>query len=374
MGEHVKIVPALCTQCGGRVEVDPNSEKAACPFCGMTFIVEKAINNYNVQHATIEHADNVNIDMTGTVKTVLDFVGDQIKEGREERKEQRKLEAEKDKIITRGMFKIFGIMFAAMFIFAIIAFIYFQITDKEITDKDSTGDTVYSNINGWSVAYDDSLFDVAENGDDVSFEYKNGNETATVNIRNEVNVQPEELLTNVTENWGHNDNINKNEGFFPGTTDKWGYWRTLTGDHTGEGCNRTAIAGEYNDGVLLFDVTEYTDDIKDGITIDDVSDLVNSITYESFEDQTIYDYYAGTYVAEYTDEIEGENITTTYSVTLNEDHTGTLSFQDDVDIIWGTSTIWYDDYSSSMEFTIEGDSLYINDANNEWISFEREGI
>lgn len=102
MSENVKIVPASCTQCGGSVEVDPNSEKATCPFCGTTFFVEKAINNYNVQHATIEHADNVNIDMSGTVKTVLDFVGDQIKEGREERKEQRKIDAEKDKIVTQG--------------------------------------------------------------------------------------------------------------------------------------------------------------------------------------------------------------------------------------------------------------------------------
>jgi predicted RNA-binding Zn-ribbon protein involved in translation (DUF1610 family) len=216
MSENVKIVPASCTQCGGSVEVDPNSEKATCPFCGTAFIVEKAINNYNVQHATIEHADNVNIDMSGTVKTVLDFVGDQMKEGREERKEQRKLDAEKDKIMTRGMLKIFGIMFAAMFVFAIIAFIYFQ-----VTDKGTEGETVYSNNRGWSVSYDDSLFDVKENGDEAFFKYKKNDQTATIVIRYTEDVQPEELLANVTESWGASDDVERNEGFFPGTNDKW---------------------------------------------------------------------------------------------------------------------------------------------------------
>ena len=91
MADNVKIVPASCTQCGGTVEVDKGSDTAICPFCGTSFIVEKAINNYNVQNATIEHADNVNIDMTGSVKTVLDFVGDQMKESRAERREARKL-------------------------------------------------------------------------------------------------------------------------------------------------------------------------------------------------------------------------------------------------------------------------------------------
>ena len=33
-----------------------------CPYCGAAFIVEKAINEYNVQNALIEHADNVNVD------------------------------------------------------------------------------------------------------------------------------------------------------------------------------------------------------------------------------------------------------------------------------------------------------------------------
>ncbi|MBO5621655.1 MAG: hypothetical protein J5959_08520 [Butyrivibrio sp.] len=128
MAEHVKIVPASCTQCGGTVEVDPQTENAVCPYCGTTFIVDKAVNNYNVQHATIEHADNVNIDVTGSVKEVLNFVGDQMKEGREDRREARKIEAETSRMISKGFLKIFGYMCIGMLIFALISFIILQFT------------------------------------------------------------------------------------------------------------------------------------------------------------------------------------------------------------------------------------------------------
>ncbi len=57
----------------------------SCFFDKKQESIEKAVNNYNVKNARIDHADNVNIDMSGAVKEVLDFVGDQIKEGREDR-------------------------------------------------------------------------------------------------------------------------------------------------------------------------------------------------------------------------------------------------------------------------------------------------
>lgn len=41
-------VPAKCTCCGATLEVDPRQEAAVCRFCNTPFIVEKAINNYNI--------------------------------------------------------------------------------------------------------------------------------------------------------------------------------------------------------------------------------------------------------------------------------------------------------------------------------------
>lgn len=43
-----KLVPAKCTSCGGQLTVDPSQQAAVCPYCGSAFIVDKAINNYNV--------------------------------------------------------------------------------------------------------------------------------------------------------------------------------------------------------------------------------------------------------------------------------------------------------------------------------------
>ena len=128
MADNVKMVPAICTQCGGTVEVDKTQETAACPFCGASFIIEKAINNYNVKFATIEHADNVNIDVGDAVKDVLGFVGTQMKEERQDRIERRKEAAERDKATTAAFLKIFGYMMIGMFVFALIAFIILQFT------------------------------------------------------------------------------------------------------------------------------------------------------------------------------------------------------------------------------------------------------
>ncbi len=58
------LVPALCTQCGGLLEIESTQEAAVCPFCNTPFITEKAINNYNTTNVTNIgnlHADVVKI-------------------------------------------------------------------------------------------------------------------------------------------------------------------------------------------------------------------------------------------------------------------------------------------------------------------------
>ncbi len=153
MSENVKIVPATCSQCGGTVEVDPNSTEARCPFCGTSFVVDKAINNYNISHATIDHADNVNIDMTGSVKSVLDFFGTQMSEGRAIRREIRMAEAEKGKIVVQGFMKMFGIMFGVMFAVGMVMFVYYQITDTGESAEPEYSESYESDNNYYSSDY-----------------------------------------------------------------------------------------------------------------------------------------------------------------------------------------------------------------------------
>lgn len=113
--KKTKLVAAICTQCGAQLDVDPEKEAAVCPYCGTPFIIEKAINNYNIQHAHIDHVDNVNVDLTGSVNSVLGFAERQLDQHREEKKQVRKEKQEENKHMMSLFFK----MMIAMFIFAI---------------------------------------------------------------------------------------------------------------------------------------------------------------------------------------------------------------------------------------------------------------
>ena len=55
------LVKATCTNCGGSLEVDNASEAAVCPYCGQAYIVEKAIQQFQVTNQNhIENAYFVN--------------------------------------------------------------------------------------------------------------------------------------------------------------------------------------------------------------------------------------------------------------------------------------------------------------------------
>lgn len=62
---ETKLVPARCTACGASVKVNPDMEIADCPYCGSSYIVEKAINTFNVENGNfnIENA-TINVIMS----------------------------------------------------------------------------------------------------------------------------------------------------------------------------------------------------------------------------------------------------------------------------------------------------------------------
>lgn len=94
-GENVKMVPAVCTQCGAALEVDPSQEAAVCGYCGTPFLVQKAINQYSITHASIEHAD-VHVVKKGTVESVLDFADRQIRRSDEKKQEEERRKREEE--------------------------------------------------------------------------------------------------------------------------------------------------------------------------------------------------------------------------------------------------------------------------------------
>lgn len=47
------LVNAKCTNCGASLKVDSNKDAAICEHCGSAYIVEKAVNNYNIEHVSL---------------------------------------------------------------------------------------------------------------------------------------------------------------------------------------------------------------------------------------------------------------------------------------------------------------------------------
>lgn len=68
------LVVAKCTSCGAVLKVDNSKDAAICEFCGVPYIVEKAINNYNFtgnNNISVESAV-INIQGSGpTIENIL---------------------------------------------------------------------------------------------------------------------------------------------------------------------------------------------------------------------------------------------------------------------------------------------------------------
>lgn len=219
----------------------------------------------------------------------------------------------------------------------------------------------YISPDGWAARYDPTMMESVEGDGFVDFVYLDAPENKAT-IRFIEGKQPEEVLYEVCEAWECDmEAIYRTEGFFPGTTDKWGYWRVMNPQE--DGLSRTAVAGEFNGGVLLLEnVIRITgDDEKDYRVSGALEMVVDSLRYDRFDAQTMYDYIPGVYAAEQDGAV--------YSVELNEDHTGVLHFQDDVSFVWGSVQLTGEDFV--YEYTIEGDVLMIN-YDGVWMQFDRQ--
>jgi len=62
---QVKLVPAKCTGCGATLRVDARESAAICPYCKNAYIVDQAINNYNVKVDGNLHVGSAIINVSG---------------------------------------------------------------------------------------------------------------------------------------------------------------------------------------------------------------------------------------------------------------------------------------------------------------------
>ncbi|MBE6128130.1 MAG: hypothetical protein E7185_02530 [Erysipelotrichaceae bacterium] len=96
------LVPAVCTQCGGSLEVDPTTDAAVCPFCGTPFIVEKAINQYNTTHINNRVNINQNVRVQhgkrGIFESAMEVLDNQLEREHNASIRAQELKLEKEKL------------------------------------------------------------------------------------------------------------------------------------------------------------------------------------------------------------------------------------------------------------------------------------
>ncbi len=111
-----KLTAGICPKCGGQLEVDPAQDAAVCPYCGTPYVVSKAINNYNVQNAHIDHVENLHVDLKGSVDSIIGLAEREFDKNRAERKEENERYNERSKIFIKYFLKIMVVVFAVMIV------------------------------------------------------------------------------------------------------------------------------------------------------------------------------------------------------------------------------------------------------------------
>ena len=258
-----------------------------------------------------------------------------------------------------------------------------SVTEKKAADKDKTktaekstakpvdnDEMEYISPDGWRVRYDPKA--IAANEVDkhsAQFVYQGKAAGACLaEIKYIAHKQPEEVLYEVTSEWGDQEKVQRSEGFFPGTDDKWAFWRVLPDNGKGSGLSMTAIATEYNDGVLLAVETFHSSDKEDidMAASDALANVIDSITFKNFKELKMYSYVPGTYKA-------ADKNAKFQSVTLKKGHTGVLTDSKGKkhNILWGSIELTAEDGSFKYQYDIEGDNLMLEVKDGNWVEFSK---
>lgn len=233
------------------------------------------------------------------------------------------------------------------------------------TEEETGGIAAYESDEGWSCFYDSDVIEVSQD-DGVCFNYIGEAEgTNQINVKYYADEMPDEVLYNAMAGEDGLPDHTRSEDYFAGRTDVWSI-RTSMESKEYPNATEDFIAVERNDGTLLIRivVTDQKDEAT-GISVSDaLAEVIDSFELEDQQPQTYSQYVPGKYVASAEDGIEGEETGTEYYVELNDDHTGLIHMQDDVDIIWYSregEILSAETGEQIYEYTVEGDSLYLMD-------------
>jgi len=247
-------------------------------------------------------------------------------------------------------------------------------TAEDIDETFENNIQTYESDDGWKMTYDTDYIAVNKVEGKVIFSY-----TGDASGTNEVAIfymptkQPQDALYDLTQEY-EDSVITREEGYIGYSWEDWSFYALISPVKEGSKENKIITAAEHNGGSLILDSTfVIEDDEEKGMDISDrMSAMLDTFEFTNHEPQTQFSYVPGKYKNAYTEEIEGEEQTVIDEVVLNTDHTGTLAFQDNIDICWTSYELVETESGNRYEYSIEGDYLYVNLNGDEWMEFVRE--
>lgn len=284
--------------------------------------------------------------------------------------------------IRFGIARILVFAIPVLTVQAIVMSLFMSGTDNSFNvpfmDNDlfKTSIATFEAKEGWKMSYDTVKFSRNDNLGDgqICFNYIGEcSGTTAVLVSYIPGKLPDEVLYEKTADID-DSRITRGESYF-GKDMYWAHYRHIkpenedpnVGDVVYEGF--TAI--EHNGGTVLIDSIEHmeTNDKQYSEIENSMSELINTFEFIDHKPQIEYAYIPGTYIREYTDEIDGDEVNIKESIILKEDHSCEMTLQDTVYGDWTGTKIeinWGDEY----EYSVEGDSLYLN-MNGNWVEFKK---
>ena len=151
-------------------------------------------------------------------------------------------------------------------------------------------DSVYHDANGWSIRYDATLFEITPQGPQTFIVYTGESAgTNMITVTYTVENKAEAAVRELGKSWG--DKTTYSEGPFPGAGYAKGYWAVLPPEDGGSGIYETAIARDYMDGALIFELTGHkSEDEEKSIEVSDrMAGIIDSLTWDIYDFDTIID-------------------------------------------------------------------------------------
>ena len=225
-------------------------------------------------------------------------------------------------------------------------------------------DGKYESEDGWFVRYDSNLVEMEETEKGVNFTYTGKSSGInSVGFYYFMNRMPDEVLYDAIANEDGLPEHTRSEGYFAGREDVWSMRVAVTPEE-GSDDSQEFIAVEHNGGTLLVQIDSHKEaDEATGMSISDtISAILDSFEFTDHEPQTYSEYVPGKYVQKYEEEIDGQKVTAEYFVELKEDHTGVISFQDEVPVIWYSREgilLNAETGEQIYEYVIEGNALIL---------------